>query len=88
MSFRQPRVFSSVARPLLRVARSAWGARGNTKGGSMDFWYELAIRELGDLNEEATEILKDAETALLVPSADEAPARQIRADRQIEMEFD
>jgi hypothetical protein len=38
----------------------------------MDFWYELAIRELGDLNEEATEILKDAETALLVPSADEA----------------
>jgi hypothetical protein len=38
----------------------------------MDLWYELAIRELGDLNEEATEILKDAEAALLVPSADEA----------------
>lgn len=39
----------------------------------MEIWYELAVRELmGDLNEEATEILKDAETALLVPSADEA----------------
>jgi hypothetical protein len=33
----------------------------------MDIWYELAIRELGDLNQEATEILKDAERALLVP---------------------
>jgi hypothetical protein len=37
----------------------------------MDIWYELAIRELGDLNEEATEILRDAETALLVPTAEE-----------------
>jgi len=37
----------------------------------MDIWYELAIREMGDLNEEATAILKDAERALLVPSADE-----------------
>jgi hypothetical protein len=34
----------------------------------MDIWVELAIREmLGDLNEEATELLEDAET-LLVPT--------------------
>ena len=37
----------------------------------MDIWYELAIRELTDLNEAATEILKDAESALLVPSVEE-----------------
>jgi hypothetical protein len=38
----------------------------------MDLWYELAIRELGgDVNQQATEILRDAEAALLVPSADE-----------------
>ncbi|HEY2991463.1 MAG TPA: hypothetical protein VGM22_01525 [Methylomirabilota bacterium] len=36
----------------------------------MDIWVELAIREmLGDLNEEATELLEDAET-LLVPADD------------------
>ena len=38
---------------------------------AMDLWYELAIREMGDLNEEATEILKEAEETLLV-SADDA----------------
>ena len=47
------------------VARSLLSA-------GMDIWYELAIRELGDLNQEATEILKDAERALLVPPPDEA----------------
>ena len=36
----------------------------------MDLWYELKIREMGDLNEEATEILKEAEQALLVPADD------------------
>jgi hypothetical protein len=36
----------------------------------MDLWYELAIREMGDLNEEVTEMLKDAETALLAASDD------------------
>jgi hypothetical protein len=36
----------------------------------MDIWYELAIRELGDLHPEATEMLKDAERALLVPPPD------------------
>jgi hypothetical protein len=36
----------------------------------MDIWVELTIREmLGDLNEEATELLEDAE-ALLVPADD------------------
>ena len=37
---------------------------------AMDLWYELKIREMGDLNEEATEILKEAEEALLVPADD------------------
>jgi len=36
----------------------------------MDLWYELAIREMGDLNEEVTELLEEAE-ALLVPAHDE-----------------
>jgi len=36
----------------------------------MDLWYELAIREMGDLNGEVTEMLKDAENALLVASDD------------------
>ena len=37
----------------------------------MDLWFELAIREMvGDLNEEATELLEDAET--LVVAADDA----------------
>ena len=52
-------------------ARRAHGAPGTQQGKGMDIWYELAIREMGDLNEEATAILKDAERALLVPSADE-----------------
>jgi hypothetical protein len=38
----------------------------------MDLWYELAIREWGDLNEAATEIRKDAEAALLVPPSEDA----------------
>ena len=36
----------------------------------MDLWYELAIREMGDLNGEVTEMLKDAENVLLVASDD------------------
>jgi len=36
----------------------------------MDLWYELAIREMGDLNEEASEILREAEETLLVPADD------------------
>ena len=38
----------------------------------MDLWYELAIREMGDLNEEVTELLEEAKAeALLVPADDE-----------------
>ena len=37
---------------------------------AMDLWYELAIREMGDLNEEASEILREAEEKLLVPADD------------------
>ena len=51
-------------------ARGRRGAPGHKEAGGMDFWVELAIREmLGDLNEEATELLEDAET-LLVPADD------------------
>jgi hypothetical protein len=34
----------------------------------MDFWYELAIREL--LNEDARELLREAEEASRLPSAE------------------
>jgi hypothetical protein len=34
---------------------------------TMDFWYERAIREMADLNEEATELLRDAEATLALP---------------------
>ncbi len=49
-------------------------ARSRPDGGegAMDLWYELAIREWGDLNEAATEIRKDAEAALLVPPSEDA----------------
>jgi len=37
----------------------------------MDIWYELAIREdMGDLNEEVSEMLREAEEASLVPADD------------------
>jgi hypothetical protein len=34
---------------------------------TMDFWYDLASRERGDLNEEATHLLREAETLRLPP---------------------
>ena len=37
----------------------------------MDVWYELRLRELSDLNEAATELLRKAE-ALLPPPPDKA----------------
>lgn len=41
----------------------------------MDLWYELALREMGDLNEEVNELIQDAEEAnaepLLVAADDE-----------------
>ena len=36
----------------------------------MDIWYELAIREMGDLNEDVSEMLREAEEASLVPADD------------------
>ena len=57
---------------MAHAVRTAHGRPGRpvTKEARMDLWYELAIREMGDLNGEVTEMLKDAETALLVASND------------------
>ena len=60
-----------MARRLLRAPCRAHGAPCKQQGKGMDIWYELALREMGDLNQEVTAMLKDAERALLVPSADE-----------------
>jgi hypothetical protein len=38
----------------------------------MDFWYERAIRELTDVNEEATELLRKAREASLPPPPPDA----------------
>ena len=38
---------------------------------TMDFWYERAIREMADLNEEATELRREAEDTLALSSAEE-----------------
>ena len=38
---------------------------------TMEFWYDLAIREPEDLNEEATERLREAEEVLF-PAAEQA----------------
>ena len=37
----------------------------------MDVWYELAIRELSDLNPQVTELLAEAEETLPLPADDE-----------------
>jgi hypothetical protein len=37
----------------------------------MNVWYELAIREMGDLNEEVTKLLADLEETLPLPADDE-----------------
>jgi hypothetical protein len=38
----------------------------------MDFWYDRAMRELADLNEEATELRREAEQTLPLPPAQHA----------------
>ncbi len=38
----------------------------------MDFWYDRAIYEMADLNEEATELRREAETALPFLPAEQA----------------
>lgn len=51
------------------------GRRGAGAGDNamttMDFWYARAIYEMADLNEEATELRREAEDALPVPSAEQ-----------------
>jgi len=37
---------------------------------TMDFWYERAIREITDLNEEATELRREAAEALEMSTAE------------------
>lgn len=39
---------------------------------TMDFWYDLAMREWADLNEETTALLREAEEALRLPAAEQA----------------
>jgi hypothetical protein len=39
---------------------------------TMDFWYERAICEMVDLNEEATELRREAKAALELSSAEHA----------------
>lgn len=39
---------------------------------TMDFWYELVSREPESLNEETSELLRDAEEVLRVPAAEQA----------------
>jgi hypothetical protein len=51
-------------------ARGRMGRR-TQRGPPMDVWYELAIREMGDLNEEVTRLLADAEETLPLPADDE-----------------
>jgi hypothetical protein len=38
---------------------------------TMDFWYDMASREPGGLNEEATHLLREAEEALRLPLAEQ-----------------
>ena len=39
---------------------------------AMDFWYDRAIRELADLNEEASELRRQAEETLPLPPSQAA----------------
>jgi hypothetical protein len=52
-----------------RGSRVARGLLVVSDGAMMDFWYELAIRELADLNEE---LLREAEEASRLPSPEPA----------------
>ena len=38
----------------------------------MDFWYERAIYEMADINEEATELRREAAETLPSPAVDQA----------------
>jgi len=39
---------------------------------TMDFWYDLASRGPGDLNEQATHLLREAEEVLRLPLSEDA----------------
>lgn len=47
-------------------------APGDTAMTMMDFWYDRAIYEMADLNEEATGLRREAEEALSIPSTEQA----------------
>ena len=49
----------------------ASSARG-TAMMTMDFWYDMASREPGGLNEEATHLLREAEETLRLPLSQHA----------------
>src|SRR5438094_8931964 len=61
----KPADFQGFRCGMAHAVRTAHGRPGRpvTKEARMDLWYELAIREMGALNGEVTEMLKDAETA-------------------------
>jgi hypothetical protein len=42
----------------------SFARRGDAAMTMMDFWYARAIYEMADLNEEATELRRDAEASL------------------------
>jgi hypothetical protein len=46
------------------------GERREMTMATMDFWYERAIREITDLNEEATELRREAAEALEMSTAE------------------
>src|SRR5512134_1082141 len=47
-------------------------APGDPGMSTMDFWYERAIYELADLNEEATKLRREAATTLPTPASEPA----------------
>src|SRR5688572_8966101 len=76
-----------MARPLLVSLRQVrpqqgWGcgqadqrarrAPGGAAMMTMDFWYDLASRGPGDLNEQATHLLREAEEVLRLPRSEDA----------------
>src|SRR5512145_1626959 len=79
---------SHLARPLLTERRQVkprgrlgvWltdrrarrGRPGDTAMTMMDFWYDRAIYEMADLNEEATELRRDAAETLGPPAFEQA----------------
>jgi hypothetical protein len=55
-----------------RTDRRARGTPVSEAMNTMDLWYDLAMREPAHLNEEAGELLRDAEEVLGPSAAEEA----------------